>query len=164
MKVDMPLNKETKLMSTYKSNMRYYWQVNDHMEISSLWLNKMGILPRFNHVSTIAWLHHLDFNKILGEKKLDSLLDKDTACYFKLILEAAPYKMAAKQPLNSHPINPPSHDPSKPWQTHEWCSPMDSYTLTPVLTNQQILVFISSAWTGCWLKDLPRMMTNRDRW
>ena len=45
----------------------------------------MGILSSCNHVSTTVWLHHLDFNKTLGEKARWKLL-KDTACCFGLVL------------------------------------------------------------------------------
>ena len=40
-------------------------------------------------VSTIVWLHHLDFNEILGEKARWDLC-KDVVCCFEQILEAAP--------------------------------------------------------------------------
>ena len=49
----------------------------------------MGILPSYSHVITIVWLHHLDFNKIPGEKAKQEL-HKDAVCYFEQILESAP--------------------------------------------------------------------------
>ena len=45
-----------------------YWQVDDHIEIRSLWSDKMEILSSYSYVSTIVWWHHLDFNETLKEK------------------------------------------------------------------------------------------------
>ena len=47
-----------------------------------------------------VWLHHMDFNKMLGEKARWEL-HKDAAYSFEQILEAAPYKTVV-QPLTSH--------------------------------------------------------------
>ena len=56
--------------------------------------HKMGILPGCSCVSTIVWLHHLDFNEI-PEEKARWERNKYTVCCFEQILEAAPHKKAA---------------------------------------------------------------------
>ena len=87
--------------------MDWCWQVNDHMEMWSLWLNKTGILLCSTRVSPIVWLHHLDFNESPGEKAGRELL-KDAVCGFKQILEVTPDKTTAVQPLTTHLTNYPS--------------------------------------------------------
>ena len=50
-----------------------------------------GILPNFNRVSIIVWLHYQDFNKALREKgKLE--LHKHAVCFIEYILEAVNHK------------------------------------------------------------------------
>ena len=48
----------------------------------------MGILPSCCHVSTIAWLHHVDFDEVLVEKAKWELL-KNATCCFEQILKVA---------------------------------------------------------------------------
>ena len=59
------------------------WTVIDRL--ATIWKsdlsNKMGILPRCSHVSTTVWLHHLDFNEMIGEKVRWKLY-KDVAYIF----------------------------------------------------------------------------------
>ena len=50
---------------------------------------------------TIVWLHCLDSIGIPGEKTRWEL-NKEAACCFEQILEAAPHKTAAVRPLTSH--------------------------------------------------------------
>ena len=45
---------------------------------SELWFNKMRILQSCSHISTAVWLHHWDFNEMLGEKAIWELY-KDAA-------------------------------------------------------------------------------------
>ena len=54
----------------------------------------MGILQGSSYLSITVWLHHLDFNEMLGEKARCEL-HKDAACCSQQILETAPYKTAA---------------------------------------------------------------------
>ena len=60
----------------------------------------MGIFQKPSHVSTILWLYHQDFNGDLREKSTGDL-NKDAACRINQILEAAPHKTSAVQPLTS---------------------------------------------------------------
>ena len=84
-------------------------------------------------VTTIVWLHHLDSKKMIKEKAR-WVLNKDTECYFKQILEAAPFKTVPVWPLISHLVNHASKI-SKPCcillekqgQTHKQCFSMNSY-------------------------------------
>ena len=68
------------------------------------WWIKMIFLLRCSCVSTIEWLYCFNFNKAARWELL-----KDSACYFKQILEATPNKTAAVQPLTSHLTNHPSN-------------------------------------------------------
>ena len=54
-----------------------------------------------------VWLHHLYVNETLPEKARWEL-QKHAACCFEQILEAAPHKTAAIQPLHFHLTNNPS--------------------------------------------------------
>ena len=38
------------------------WQLTDRKEIWSFWLDKTGILPSCNYITTIVWWHNLDTN------------------------------------------------------------------------------------------------------
>ena len=64
-------------------------------------------------VSITVWLHHLDFNKTIGEKARWEL-QKDDVCSFELILAAVPDKTAAVRLPASHFKNHPSKT-SKTW-------------------------------------------------
>ena len=70
-----------------------YWQINNHIEIWSLWLKKNRNSLRTSDVSTIVSLHHLDSNKTPGEKAKRELHNDSASC-FEQILEAAPNKTA----------------------------------------------------------------------
>ena len=48
--------------------MNCYQQVINHMEIRSLWWNKIGFLSICGCVNTSIWMHYLDANKTHGEK------------------------------------------------------------------------------------------------
>ena len=70
-------------------------------------------------------------------RKVRWKLHKNTVCYFEQILEAAPYKTSAVQPLTSHLTNDSSKTRKAYWpllrkqeQTHKLHSLMDSYTRT----------------------------------
>ena len=54
----------------------------------------MRILPSGSHVSTVVWLHHLEFNESPGEKARWELY-KDGTCCLEQVLEAVPHKTAA---------------------------------------------------------------------
>ena len=97
------------------------------------------------------WLHHLDFNEML-RKKARWELSKDVAVCFEQILGVASNKTAAVRPLTSHFTNHPSKlnrhigpcSRSVQW-THKWHFPVEPNT--PVLSDQQTLIFICSVWT-----------------
>ena len=58
-------------------------------------------------VCTTVWLHHLDFNEMLGEiARLE--LHKDAVCCFQQMLKVAHSKSIAVQPYTSHLTNHPS--------------------------------------------------------
>ena len=63
----------------------------------------MRFLPSCCHVGTTVWMHHLDFNETLGEKASWEL--NNAACSFYQIMETAPNKTVAVQPLASHLTN-----------------------------------------------------------
>ena len=58
-------------------------------------------------VSTILWLHHLEFNETHGEKYKWELYEDDAYCFIQ-ILEAVLYKTTAVQLLTSYLTNHPS--------------------------------------------------------
>ena len=124
---------------------------------------KIGILPSCRRVSTVGWLHHLNFNKTPGEKTGWGL-HKDAACCFKQILETSPYKTTVVQPLTAHHSNHLSKMSKIGWWNknklvsgiHLWthqCWP----TRKPYIDQ-----FCTVTW--CHLEDLARAMTNKDRW
>ena len=53
---------------THRKNGVCYWQVIDHMEIGSLWLNKNEFLLRCSRVNTTVWMHHIDAYETNAEK------------------------------------------------------------------------------------------------
>ncbi len=61
----------------------------------------MVILPSYSCVSTIVWLHQWNSKKMLI-KKVVWKLPKAAVCCSEQILEAAPHKTTAIQPLTSH--------------------------------------------------------------
>ena len=69
----------------------------------------MEILLSCSHISTTAWLHHLDFNEIEWE------LHKDALCYFKQILEAVSFQTAAVWPLTFYLTNHSSKTSKTCW-------------------------------------------------
>ena len=94
----------------------------------------MKILPSCSHVSTIVWLHHMNFSKVFG-KKARWKLHKDAMCYFEQILKKAPHKIAVIWPLVSHLINHSSKISKTCWallekkgQTHKQGSSMSANT------------------------------------
>ena len=89
------------------SSMDYYWKVNNHIDIWSLWEDKTGIFPSCNCASTTVWSHHFDFNNTLSEK-ISWEPHKHAASSFELIQEASPNKMETLWPLTSHLTNHPS--------------------------------------------------------
>ena len=147
------------------------WVAIDHfMTIwkPDLWLNKMKILPSCSHFSTIVWLHHSEFNETLGEKARWEL-DKDTACYFEQILEAAAYKTAVIQPLTSHLTNHPTKTSHICWRSKDkLISNIFPWTTTHEHTSVNWLaktfIYQLCADTKYYYKDLARVMDNRDGW
>ena len=82
-----------------------------------------------SRVCTTVWLHHMDSNQTLGEK-VRWEPRKDTVCCFEQILEAAPHKTSAVQPITpphlaNHPIK--TGKTAREVRMH---SPMDDYTWT----------------------------------
>ena len=51
--------------------MNFYWQIINIIKISSFRWNKTGILRGCSRVSTVVWLHQMDFNRAFGVTKLD---------------------------------------------------------------------------------------------
>ena len=49
-----------KAISMYRKDTDCYLQVNNHLEIWSLWYNNIRILPTCSHLSTSVCLHHMD--------------------------------------------------------------------------------------------------------
>ena len=74
------------------------WTDIDHMEVWSIRLNKTGFLPRCGCVNIIVWMHHIDTNKMHGEKARWEL-HKNAMCYSEHISEATPHKITAERPL-----------------------------------------------------------------
>ena len=75
----------------------FFSSFNDYMKIWSLRPIKVRILI-CSHVSTIVWLHNLEFNEMSGEKATWKLYI-DTACYLEQIQQAAPDKISPVWPL-----------------------------------------------------------------
>ena len=87
--------------------MNWYWEINGYMEIWSEKKRKIGIILNCNRVSTIVWLHQLEFYEILGEKARWELHD-DGVCYLEQTLWVTPHKTAHERPLTSNLTNYPS--------------------------------------------------------
>ena len=107
----------------------------------------------------------MNFDKMLEEKSRWEL-HKDAAHCFEQILEAAPYKTAAVQPLTSYLTN---HLNKKKMLGNagevrmNQCSTFSTGLLhvdAPVLSDQQKLTFINSVQT--LNANLPRVMADRD--
>ena len=68
-----------------------YWQLMDHIENVSFWLDKTGFLPKFSCVSTTVWMHGYGSNEMDWEKsRLE--LHKNTTCCLDQILDQHPTK------------------------------------------------------------------------
>ena len=84
--------------------------------------NRMGILPSCN--CTIVWLHHLDFNKVLGEKKLYGNYARMLHVVWTNPQSSTPQEsscMATYLPSKTRWVLL-----AKPEQTPKWSSPVDS--------------------------------------
>ena len=103
----------------------------------------MGFLPSCSYVSSVIWLHHLDFNKTPWEKGRWELY-KDSACCFEQILD----KTAAVQ----------SYLPYKPRRTC-WALRYKE----ELWTHLKKLILSSFADTVFYLEDLPRLIVKRER-
>ena len=68
----------------------------------------MGFLPSCNCVGTTVWMHHMNANKMRGEKTRWDI-HKNAICGFEQILEATPHKTAAVYPFTSHLTNHAGH-------------------------------------------------------
>ena len=69
----------------HMQDMDWYYKVDDYIEIKSLRVNKTGILPSYNYVSTTLRLHRLHQNEKANWEQY-----KDNACCSEQILKAAP--------------------------------------------------------------------------
>ena len=67
----------------------------------------MQFLPGSSRVDTTVWIHHLDANKMAGEKAQQQL-HKNVASNIEQVLAATPHKAPTKWPPTSHQENYPS--------------------------------------------------------
>ena len=111
-------------------------------------------------VHTIVWLHLLESNGMLGRKVI---LGATQECCFKEILEAVPHKTAVVQVFTFHHAK---HSSKKTW----WKSKVEvitfsygSYTWIHQCwpTSRDLHQFSTNS--RCHLKDLPRMITDKDK-
>ena len=116
----------------------FYWFILLVKEFKpDLWLNTTGILPSWCSVTTIAWLHHIDSNKMRGKKKVGGELNKDTTRSFEQILEVVHCK-AVVRPFISYLASHHARKESKTFwallvkwgRIHKRRSFMDSYLWT----------------------------------
>ena len=82
-------------------------QVIDHIEIWSLWWNKMWFLPSYCCVHTTICMHHLNFNKVSMEKKVDGNNTRMLPAVFEN------HGSSTLQNSSSTATYLPSHKPSK---------------------------------------------------
>ena len=101
------------------------------------------------------------------EKKAQWELHKNAKCHFEEVLEAAPYKTAAVQPLISHLANDLRKTSKTYWtlpekweRTYKWRCPADSNIWLSNLHKIYIHLLFSDA--GYRLEDLPRMIADID--
>ena len=116
----------------------------------------------FFHIT--VWMHHIDTNKMHGEKARWKLC-KNAAYCLEQILEAAPHKTATVWSPTSYLTNHLSKTNKtcetlleKQRQTHKWRFLMDSYTYT-VLTSKDLLTS-----TLCRHRMQPRGSARSDGW
>ena len=114
--------------SNVNIRMRRVWTIIERLIYQ---IKKTGILPSYNCINAIVWLHQLDFNETIGEKARWELR-KSIACYLQQILEVVLYKTAVVRRLAFHLTNYPSKTCSalleKQDRTHKWSFPENSYT------------------------------------
>ena len=101
------------------------------------------LLSNYSRISTIVWLHHLVFNKALGEKATSEQY-KDTVYCLEQILWRTPVRSLA-----SHLTNQPSKTNKtlleKKGQTNQWHFPVSFHIWTfQCLADQKRLPFNSS--------------------
>ena len=120
-------------------------------------LIKTQFLPSSGGVSTIAWMHYLDSNKMYGEKARWEV-NKNATCCFEQILEAALHQKAAVWPLISHLINHPVR-----WTRHAWHWWRRMHH-NIWLTSKDLHTSGLCADARHNLEDLSWMMNDRDRW
>ena len=112
--------------------MECYWEVIDHMEIWSIWWNKMEFLL---HVHTTVWVHLMATNKTHRKK-----LDVNYTRILQAVLNKSWKQHTPKQQLYSH-LSPISQTIQVRWTRHVrhcWRSKdeltamffMESYTWT----------------------------------
>ena len=103
-----------------------------------------------NMVSTTVWLHHLHSNGMLGEKAWRKLHQDAMRC-FQQILEASPDKTAVVWSLTSYYTNHLCKMNSKTLFLY-------GHTSADGLQKLRLTIYVQT------LKDLSRVMANRDRW
>ena len=82
---------------------RYWWAIR-HIEVRPERWNEIQFLPSSGRVDTTVWMHYTNANKMCGEKSWGQL-HKNAASNTEQVLEAAPHKAAAVQPLTIHHEN-----------------------------------------------------------
>ena len=129
------------------------------------------MIPHLRNSDDIMYLH--SSNKVYHGEKAWCKLHKNTMCVFEQTLEVLPHKTATVQTLTfisqilqvrqtghgGHGIVGKSRENSCDillWNPTHGCTSVD----WPVKSY----VYQFYANTGCILKDLPRMMDDRDRW
>ena len=122
----------------------------------------MRILPSCSHVSATVWLHHLDSNKMLGEKARWEL-HKVAMCCFEQILETALYKTAAVRSLTSHLTNQPGKKNKTCWRSKNELVLLWTPTHRNTSVGQPVKTYIHQVCADIRyrLKDLTKAITNK---
>ena len=94
-----------KAKSVHNIVIQYPLKIIFHCLMVDLWCDicscKFSRFSRCGYVSTIVWLHHMEFNEALGEKARHELY-KNAMCCFEQTLGATTHKTAAQCPFTTH--------------------------------------------------------------
>ena len=127
----------------------------------------MRILPSCSWISTIVWLHHLDFYEALGGEVWWKVHKEAVSCSEHII--EAPHKTSAVWPLTYHHINHPSLSRHAATCLKSRGEPIIEILMLSLTHGHhrvdrlaKIHIHQLCADTGCRLEDLPREMDHRD--
>ena len=150
---------------THREGMDCYRQISTIWKWK-LWWNKTEILPNCSRVSTILWLHHLDFNEVIGEKARWEPHKDAEGCFQQILKAGTPHQTAAVQPLASRLTSHSNKTKISRWRKRdELINEVIPWgpTHRHASVGRTIKTYIPlCADNGCPLEDLSRVMNDRD--